>query len=31
MDRTADRLAKRSGFAQVRHRLGLIGTCRACT
>jgi Fe2+ or Zn2+ uptake regulation protein len=30
MDRTADRLAKRSGFAQVHHRLDLIGTCRAC-
>ena len=30
VDRTADRLAKRSGFAQVRHRLDLIGTCRAC-
>lgn len=30
MDRTVDRLAKRSGFAKVRHRLDLIGTCRAC-
>jgi Fur family ferric uptake transcriptional regulator len=30
MDRTVDRLAKRSGFASVRHRLDLIGTCRAC-
>jgi Fe2+ or Zn2+ uptake regulation protein len=31
MDRTADRLAKRSGFAEVsHHRLDLIGTCRAC-
>jgi Fe2+ or Zn2+ uptake regulation protein len=30
MDRTVDRLAKRSGFAEVRHRLDLIGTCRAC-
>lgn len=30
MDRTVDRLAKRSGFAQVRHRLDLIGTCRSC-
>jgi Fur family transcriptional regulator, ferric uptake regulator len=30
MDRTVDRLAKRSGFAQVRHRLDLIGTCRTC-
>jgi hypothetical protein len=31
MDRTADRLAKRSGFAEVRHhRLDLIGTCRTC-
>lgn len=30
MDRVVDRLAKRSGFAKVRHRLDLIGTCRAC-
>lgn len=30
MDRAVDRLAKRSGFAKVRHRLDLIGTCRAC-
>lgn len=30
MDRTVDRLAKRSGFAKVRHRLDLIGTCRTC-
>lgn len=30
MDRTVDRLAKRSGFARVRHRLDLIGTCREC-
>ena len=30
MDRTVDRLARRSGFAKVRHRLDLIGTCRAC-
>lgn len=30
MDRTVDRLARRSGFARVRHRLDLIGTCRAC-
>jgi Fe2+ or Zn2+ uptake regulation protein len=30
MDRTVDRLARRSGFASVRHRLDLIGTCRAC-
>jgi Fe2+ or Zn2+ uptake regulation protein len=30
MDRTVDRLAKRSGFAKVRHRLDLIGTCRSC-
>jgi Fur family transcriptional regulator, ferric uptake regulator len=30
MDRTVDRLAKRSGFAKVRHRLDLIGTCRGC-
>ena len=30
MDRTVDRLAKRSGFAKVRHRLDLIGMCRTC-
>ena len=30
MDRTVDRLARRSGFAKVRHRLDLIGTCRSC-
>ena len=30
MDRTIDRVARRSGFAQVRHRLDLIGTCRRC-
>ncbi len=30
MDRTVDRLARRSGFASVRHRLDLIGTCRSC-
>lgn len=30
MDRTVDRLARRSGFAKVRHRLDLIGTCRTC-
>lgn len=30
MDHTLDRLARRSGFAKVRHRLDLIGTCRAC-
>jgi Fe2+ or Zn2+ uptake regulation protein len=30
MDRTVDRLARRSGFAEVRHRLDLIGTCRGC-
>lgn len=30
MDRTVDRLAKRSGFARVRHRLDLIGTCASC-
>ena len=30
MDRTVDRLARRSGFAKVRHRLDLIGTCRVC-
>jgi Fe2+ or Zn2+ uptake regulation protein len=31
MDRTVDRLARRSGFAKVRHRLDLMGTCRTCT
>ncbi len=30
MDRTVDRLARRSGFDKVRHRLDLIGTCRSC-
>jgi Fur family transcriptional regulator, ferric uptake regulator len=30
MDRTVDRLARRSGFASVRHRLDLIGTCSSC-
>jgi Fe2+ or Zn2+ uptake regulation protein len=30
MDRTLYKLAKRSGFAKVRHRLDLIGTCRTC-
>ena len=30
MDRTIDRVARRSGFAHVRHRLDLIGTCRRC-
>jgi Fe2+ or Zn2+ uptake regulation protein len=30
MDRTIDRVARRSGFAQVSHRLDLIGTCDAC-
>jgi Fe2+ or Zn2+ uptake regulation protein len=30
VDRTITKLAKRSGFATVAHRLDLIGTCRAC-
>ena len=30
IDRTLDRLARRTGFAQVSHRLDLIGTCRNC-
>ena len=30
LDRTIDRVAKRSGFAQVSHRLDLIGTCDDC-
>lgn len=30
MDRTIDRVARRAGFAHVRHRLDLIGICRSC-
>jgi Fe2+ or Zn2+ uptake regulation protein len=30
MDRTVDRVSRRSGFARVRHRLDLIGVCRDC-
>jgi Fe2+ or Zn2+ uptake regulation protein len=30
LDRTLDRLAKRAGFAEVDHRLDLIGTCGDC-
>ena len=30
MDRTVDRRRATGGFAQVRHRLDLIGTCRSC-
>jgi Fur family transcriptional regulator, ferric uptake regulator len=30
MDRALDRLARRTGFAKVSHRLDLIGTCRNC-
>jgi Fe2+ or Zn2+ uptake regulation protein len=30
IDRAVGRLARESGFAQVHHRLDLIGTCRAC-
>jgi len=30
LERTLDRLAKRAGFADVDHRLDLIGTCRDC-
>jgi Fur family ferric uptake transcriptional regulator len=30
LDRTLDRLAKRAGFADVDHRLDLIGTCAEC-
>ena len=30
LDRTLDRLAKRAGFADVDHRLDLIGTCADC-
>jgi Fur family ferric uptake transcriptional regulator len=31
MDRSLDRSARRAGFASVRHRLDLIGTCRDCS
>lgn len=30
LDRNLDRLAKRAGFANVDHRLDLIGTCAQC-
>ncbi len=30
LDRTLDRLARRAGFADVDHRLDLIGTCGTC-
>ena len=30
LDRTLDRLARRAGFADVDHRLDLIGTCAEC-
>ncbi len=30
IDRTLDRVARRTGFAKVSHRLDLIGTCRNC-
>jgi Fe2+ or Zn2+ uptake regulation protein len=30
IDRALERLATRAGFARVRHRLDLIGSCRAC-
>ena len=30
LDRTLDVLAREAAFATVRHRLGLIGLCRAC-
>jgi len=30
LDRTLDRLARRAGFADVDHRLDLIGTCGDC-
>lgn len=30
VDRTVEKLARRSGFATVAHRLDLIGTCRDC-
>lgn len=31
MERAIGRLARGSGFARVRHRLDLIGTCRSCS
>ena len=31
LDSSLDRLARRAGFASVRHRLDLIGTCRDCS
>lgn len=31
LDGSLDRLARRAGFASVRHRLDLIGTCRDCS
>jgi Fe2+ or Zn2+ uptake regulation protein len=30
VDRTLDRVARRSGFASVAHRLDLLGVCRSC-
>jgi Fe2+ or Zn2+ uptake regulation protein len=30
MDRALDRVARRTGFATISHRLDLIGLCRAC-
>lgn len=30
MDRTMDRIARKAGFAEVSHRLDLIGLCRDC-
>jgi Fe2+ or Zn2+ uptake regulation protein len=30
LDRTLDRLARKAGFANVDHRLDLIGTCKDC-
>ncbi len=30
VDRTLDRVARRAGFAEVAHRLDLIGTCAEC-
>jgi len=30
LDRTLDRIARRAGFARVRHRLDLVGLCADC-
>jgi Fe2+ or Zn2+ uptake regulation protein len=30
LDRTLDKIARRAGFAQVQHRLDLVGLCAEC-